>query len=686
LAWTLGLASVLMAAATVAIAASMGRLGEVLGPSVTTAAGLGVMGGLVGSRRPGNAVGWLLLFIALTQGIVEITGAYAALSGGNLPGWEIANWLGTWMWIPGLGTMATFMLLLFPTGHLPSPAWRWLAWVAALALAAVVVGAAASTWSTRADLGGGAGPPPGAPGLIVRTAVLVLAACMLGSVASLFARYQRGTLEERQQLKWILFGTVILVAAICLSFVNSSYPVLLNVLINVLVICFPASVAVGILRYRLFDIDLVIRRTLLYGSLAAGITAVYVAIVVGIGSVIGQGRQLNLPLSILATAVVAVAFQPMRERLQRVANRLVYGKRATPYEVLAEFAQRVSGEYATEEVLPRIARLLVEGTGATGATVWLRVDAELRPAATWPEAPDPPYAPVPVIADELPPIPDVSRAVGVRHQGELLGALTLTTPGLESLSPVEEKLLNDLASQASLVLRNVRLTAELQARLDEITRQAAALRLSRQRIVAAQDAQRRRLERNIHDGAQQHLVALAIKLRLAGTLAQRDPERARILLRELQAETVQAQETLRDLAQGIYPPLLRERGLPAALQAQAEKMDASVVISADGLGRHPIELEAAVYFCCLEALQNIAKYADARRVRVELSADTELRFAVTDDGKGFDVATASKGSGLQNMADRLAALDGGVQVTSRLGHGTRISGRVPLAGTAAPEP
>jgi signal transduction histidine kinase len=305
--------------------------------------------------------------------------------------------------------------------------------------------------------------------------------------------------------------------------------------------------------------------------------------------------------------------------------------------------------------------------------VWLRSGSALRPAATWPNAngATPIEEPVPVTGQLLPELP-AETAVPVRHQGELLGALTVTKRAGESLTPVEEKLLTDLASQAGLVLKNVGLTAELLARLDD-------LRASRQRLVAAQDEERRKLERNLHDGAQQNLVALKVKLGLAEMLAEKDPERARALLAELKDDTDETLETLRDLARGIYPPLLADKGLAAAMEAQARKATLPVAVIADGVRRYPQEVEAAVYFCALEALQNTQKYAEASHATVRLSNRAgALVFEVEDDGKGFDPATARRGAGMTNMADRLDALGGGVEVESSRGAGVLLRGTIPV--------
>jgi signal transduction histidine kinase len=264
-------------------------------------------------------------------------------------------------------------------------------------------------------------------------------------------------------------------------------------------------------------------------------------------------------------------------------------------------------------------------------------------------------------------------AVPVRHQGELLGALSLRKPSAEPLTPSEDKLVRDLAAQAGLVLRNARLTAELVVRLEE-------LQASRQRIVAAGNQARRQLERNIHDGAQQQLVAMAVKLRLANQLAGKDPERSQQLLDDLGGEMVQALDDLRDLARGIYPPLLSDQGLVAALEAQARKAQFPVSVDSGGVRRYPQEVEAAVYFCCLEAMQNAGKYADGAAMTIALDCGDEwLSFEAGDGGPGFDPATVPAGSGLTNMADRVEALGGQLEIASAPGEGTRISARIPVA-------
>ena len=280
------------------------------------------------------------------------------------------------------------------------------------------------------------------------------------------------------------------------------------------------------------------------------------------------------------------------------------------------------------------------------------LDAKLDEVVRGPAAPKP--------TERLP-----EEIVPVRHQGELLGTVSIEKKPGDSLTPTERKLVPDLGSEAGLVRRNVALIADLRA--------------SRQRLVVAQDDERRKLERNLHDGAEQQLVALAVKLRLAEFLAERDPSATKTMLTDLRTETGEALESLRDLARGIYPPQLADKGLAAALESEARKGSVPTEVRSEGIGRYPPDVESAVYFCALEALNNVAKHAGATRAEVRLAqADGELTFEVSDDGDGFDPAQIGYGTGLQAMADRLDAIGGTLKVHSQPGKGAQVTGRVPV--------
>jgi signal transduction histidine kinase len=627
-----------------------------------------IAGFFVLARQPSNRTGWILVAIG-----------YAWV----WPGAEIGEWgmsrgiaagavlaaLSAGMWAPPIVLTATVLLLRFPDGELLSPRWRKVEWFA-IATVMAIVAVIAVYPGDFADLGYPDVRNPLALDVVaiqpVLPAILLcLPVAIVLSAASLILRFRRSRGVERLQIKWLATAGAI-IALIYLVGMLASIPYVsggtepgwLNVLSNVSFVSFgliPIAIGIAVLRYRLYEIDVVINKAIVYGALAAFVTVAYVGIVVGVGRAIGTDR--SLALQIAATVVVAVAFQPLRERLQRFANRLVYGRRATPYQVLSRFAEQVAGTYATDEVGSAIARLLVEGTGAERAEIWLRRDGEPWLEASWPAADG--------NATTIPTSDDRTRVVPVLHRGETLGDLVIRKAANEPVGPGDERLLTDVAGQAGLVLRNVRLIEDLRA--------------SRQRIVAARDAERRKLERDIHDGAQQRLVALAVLYTMASTLARSlDDERAGEI-EALGARAQMALETLRELARGIYPAVLSDRGLVPALESLARKSPMPVEVVAHGVARYGGDLEAAVYFCCLEALHNVAKHASATRavVRLEDTGD-DLRFSVEDDGAGFDVASNEPRPGMQNMQDRLAAIGGSLEVRSRPAEGSVVSGRVPL--------
>jgi signal transduction histidine kinase len=632
-------------------------------------------------RQPSNPVGWLFFWIAGDLAIsIPMTeyGIYAIrVSPGSLPAPGLV--LALAQPTPMFALLGIILVLqLFPDGRPVSRRWRLGVW---LTVAAGAFGAFGSLvtphrivdiWSDMLSHAHTSAQDPlgvaalRAPGQVAKTIGSVLAVTAVLAVVSLFVRRKRADATERAQLRWlalVVFAAVawivVMLPVAAIGGPNGPAGAVFWIVATPLVaLGTPIAVGIAIVRYRLFDVDVVINKTVVYGGLAVFITVVYAAFVIGIGTIVGSHS--NAALSASAAAVVAIAFQPARRRAQRFADRLVYGKRATPYEVLSEFSERMADSYATDDVLPRMAQLLAAATGATSTAVWLLVGDELRPAASAGDALA--LHAVPVRGDAFPEIPG-DLVVQVRHQGETLGALTVAIPANDPLDPARAKLVQDLASQAGLVLRNVRLIEELRA--------------SRQRLVTAQDEERRKIERNLHDGAQQQLVALMVQLRLADSLVGNDPEKEHELLARLRSETNDALENLRDLARGIYPPLLADRGLAAALEAQVRKVTVPVSVDANGVGRYPQEIEAAVYFCCLEALQNVGKYAGASRASIRLLAhDHTLSFEVEDDGGGFDPTTTGFGTGLRGMADRLDAIGGRLEVHSTPGEGTTVTGRI----------
>jgi len=609
-----------------------------------------VVGALIVSRQPANRIGWLFLVSGLLMGVGVTAFEYAIYGDltnpGSLPGTSWALRTSQWgTFIPFL-TYA-FLFLLFPDGRLPSRRWRPVGLLAVLSIG----------WLEANSIA------PGVIPLWPARELTVLA--MLLCASAPVVRYRRSESDERHQIKWFAFAALP-AAALLLPGLFGNLPDASFIPFVIVTGAVPVAAAIGIFKYRLYDIDVIIDKTLVYGGLAAFITAVYVVVVVVLGAFIGVTEVLSL----VATAIVAVAFQPMRHRVQGVARRIVYGDLATPYETLSTFAERLSQAYSIDDVLPNMARILAEGTGASRAEVWVRVGAELRQSASWPPTDGQRAAPVPVHDGRHERIVHASRVeaasreTDVRYQALLLGALVVTKSAYERFTPAEEKLLADLSSQAGLVLSNVALIADLRA--------------SRQRLVSAQDQERRKIERNLHDGAQQQLVALSVKMRLIEGMAGKDPHKVAQLAHEVVMETGEALESLRELAHGIYPPLLAKHGLAAALESQARKAPIPVTVRSDGVARYSQDLEAAIYFCCLEALQNVTKYANASHAWVSLHDDADgMRFEVGDDGDGFDRSAVDFGSGLQGMADRVEALGGTLEVTSTPGRGTSVVGSLP---------
>jgi signal transduction histidine kinase len=698
LAWglaALGLGS-LLAAETLKIGFGL-ALGEDIAlfvPALIGGGAMALVGALIATRTD-NAIGWILLAIPATTGVSLVA---QALYDHGAP--DAAPYAPATYWLSQTPFFASLILLvavfyLFPTGAIASQRWRW-PWRVYVASGIVTIaGFAVQPYEVR-DAGPVVTNPIGIEALggvldvVLAVAGLTLVASSFLAFVSLGTRYRRGSADERQQLRWLFLvgaiGAVLFLVLIATAIVTGDAQtgiaarvadLVMVLLVTDVVVGIPVATGIAIFRYRLYDVDVVISKTIVYGLLAAFIGAVYVAIVVGVSTLISIDVD-SLALSIVATGVVALTFQPAHDRVQRLANRVVYGHRSTPYEVLARFSDRVGNTYATEDVLPRTARVIAEGVNAERATIWLHLADELRPVAGWPSV-DPASAAVPFTGDDLTALPG-EHVAAIRHRGDLLGAIAVEKPRGEPVNPEEMNLVDDLAAQAGLVVSNVRLTADLEARLEVIARQAAELRTSRQRIVAAQDEERRRLERNIHDGAQQHLVALAVKLRLARALVDRDPGRAQAMLAETAGQIDEALDTLHALALGIYPPHLEDEGIALALAARFASSDLPLRFHADGIGRYPLDTEAAIYFCVLEALQNAAKYAEARAIDVTFAErDGALTFDVVDDGVGFELSATRNGTGVHGMRDRLAVLGGDVSLTSAPGRGTIVRGHVPLA-------
>jgi len=426
-------------------------------------------------------------------------------------------------------------------------------------------------------------------------------------------------------------------------------------------------------------------RVLVLTGLAGFVCCSYVVVVLGGGALIGQTTSPSLLLSVAATVIVAVLFSPVQALLDRTANRLLHGAEVTPYEVLSRFAETAGAGYPSDELPSRMSMLLAQGTGGEWAQVWLSVAGRLTLAATWP-AEAPPELTEPVLRPDARDATGAGRrALPVRYAGEQLGVLRVQERPRMALTAVEERLFGGLAAQAGLVLRLAGLSAELESRREQLWQRAQELQASRARLIETQDTERRRLERDIHDGAQQHLVALAVNLRLAQTVAGRSPDRAAVVLAAQAGAARDAIETLSSLSRGIYPRLLSDQGLAAALVAAVSASAIPVTVRADAMARLPAAVEAALYFCCMEAVQNAAKHSRGGLVEVRLTDGDDLcTLVVSDDGVGFERTSTDGGggAGMLNMRDRLDAVSGTLRVSSTPGLGTTVTAVVGMSDPA----
>jgi signal transduction histidine kinase len=517
-------------------------------------------------------------------------------------------------------------------------------------------------------------------------------------------RYLAAAGRDRERMQWIATGTVLAAAtALVVAVLNVlvSWPTAVGAVAAGCAVFLPLGMLAGGLRGLGPYGGRVLVRVASVAGFSVVVAAIYLVIVLGIGTAPqSAGDRQLLGLSMLAAAVAAVGYLPARDRLAATATRLVYGAREAPDEALRTFGSRLTRAIPMDELLLQLAESLRKTMALTSAEVYTGAGEVLERAAA---VPDTGTRSLIVTARERPVVTRAGvsgsawasvwlpalldgrtgaqlRVAPVSHGGELLGLIVVERPAAgDVFTEDDDRVLTELARQVGLAVHNARLDTELQTTLDELRLQAVALRESRARIVASGDAERRRVERNLHDGAQQSLVALAVNLRLARDIVAEDPDGAGELLDQLAIDLKATIQELRDLAHGIYPPLLADSGLEQALRAAANRSPLAASVQAAGAGRYTPEIEAAVYFCCLEALQNAAKHAAGATVTIRVWEESGgLLFSVTDDGPGYDARAARRGHGLTNMADRLGAIGGSVRWQSEPGNGTQVHGSIPL--------
>jgi len=556
----------------------------------------------------------------------------------------------------------------------------------------VSLGVAGYLWSQRPKL-------PYWP--VVVTGALALFA---GAIVST-SRYNRSRGLERQRTQW--FGWSMTVAFTIGVFAGAT-----RLLVNrpskaievaaIAALPIPLALAFGATTKRIGRVDRLLTQTVSVSGLTGVVLAIYILIVLGLGHAPRDAEQRTLLLlSMIGAVIAALLYLPTRDRLTSIANNIVYGERHAPDEVLRTFGSRLSRAIPLDELLLQMAESLRKTLALDLVEVWTGLGSSLERRVC---DPDRPVIHMTIGEKELPVVAragvsgpawikvwlpqliekregSMVRVAPITHQGELLGMIVVERRDPdEAFGEENERVMTELARQVGLALHNAQLDSALQESYQELQKRAEDLRASRMRIVAAGDAERRKLERNLHDGAQQHLVALAVKVKLVKNLVEADPNTAKAMIEELGGDVQEAVQQLRDLAHGIYPPILVDRGLGPALESAVMKAALPTTVVTDGVQRHRQEIEAAVYFCVLEALQNAGKHGgEGATAVVSLKEEPgALLFEVADDGAGFDPKAKALGAGFTNMSDRVGSIGGTLDVSSEPGKGTKISGRIPL--------
>jgi signal transduction histidine kinase len=663
-----------------------GPPGERPGPALAVLTGVlslafPTVGALIAARLPTNPIGWIFCGVGLlyTEQRFSIAYAdYALLENPAFPGGEYVAWFSGLLDFKGPILAGVFVMLLFPDGRLLSRRWRIVAWTAACGAVLTELYDAfypdflathSYVWNPFAVVGlvGGFTPDE----LFIGSAVVgetLLLTSILAALFSLFVRLHRAWGDERQQLKWFLYATVPAVG--CFSFILLSFIIVdfTEVVFGTPFIPFsrsyddvpyiaafallivPVFTYIAILRYHLYDIDMVINRTLVYGALSACVIGIYVLAVVALGALFqAQG---NLGVSLLATGLVAVLFQPIRSRLQRGVNRLMYGERDDPYAVISRLGRRLEATLAPDTVLPTLVETIAQALKLPYVAILLKEGEGFRTTAAYGSPRGEP--------ETLPLV----------YQREELGRLVLSprAPG-EGFSDADRRLLEDLARQAEVAVHAVRLTADLQN--------------SRERLVATREEERRRLRRDLHDGLGAQLAGLNVQAGTLRRLIPRDPDAADEVVVELREELRSAIADIRRLVYDLRPPALDDLGLAEALRRLAERLGSEgkqlrvSVEAPEDLPNLPAAVEVAVYRIVQEALTNVARHARAHSCVVRLAVNEDVALEIVDDGVGIAVGR-SAGVGLSSMHERASELGGSCIVQSVPKGGTQVLVRLPL--------
>jgi signal transduction histidine kinase len=623
--------------------------GDLLANAFVVIAGVSfpLVGALVVARHPRNPIGWLFSLVGLSEGLALFAGEYARRAlitdPGSLPAGDAMAWLASWIWLPGFAIIVTLAPLLFPDGRPLSRRWRAVAWLAVVALVAMVI-ASLLLWPYRGPrLLDGEITEARLANTVGTAAFVVLAATAPAALLSLILRFRRSRGVERQQLKWFVYGGVLTVLLILIAQIVEFDEVLHLLAIPLL----PACAGIAILRYRLYDIDLVINRSFVYGTLTALVFGTYAGAVALFDRL---ARSTGLGASLVIALLVAVLFQPVRERIQRGVNHLMYGLRDDPYAAISRLGQQLEAATRSHDVLPGVVATIAQALRLPYAAIEVSEDGRFVQVAC---------QGVPVGAFETLPL---------SYQGEIVGNLVVSARSrAEALSATDRRVLEDLARPVGVAVHAAHLTSDLQR--------------SRARLVAAREEERRRLRRDLHDGLGPTLAGVALEVEAARNLLRQDPSATEARLGDLAAKIQAAITEIRRLVDGLRPPALDELGLDQAIREQVMRfgsLSVSVEISGRVAGL-PAAVEVAAYRIVLEAVTNAARHSGAARCTVRLRRNHTLDIAVLDDGRGLPERIQA-GVGLGSMRERAEELGGTFGVERVPSGGTRAWARLPLEG------
>lgn len=631
-----------------------------------------VVGALVASRHPRNPIGWMFCTIGFFSALNMLSSGYAlyselSLKSDSLPGANLARWLTFWIWIPNILFPITFLLLLFPDGKLLSARWRSIALAAGFGLVGIT-GSIAFHPGPLENMGFiGSNPYGISGGETVINALLTLAVPLLligvfGSIASIIVRFRRAVGIERMQLRWLAVAGVLVIVGNILGGIfwwlwgdNPIAQELSIVITDITIVNIVIATGVAILRYRLWDIHIIVNRTLVFGSLTAIVIGIYVIIVGSLGMLLQTGG--SLPISLLGTGIIAVLFQPLRERLQRSVNRLMYGERDDPYAVLGRLSAQLEVVAASQSVLPTLVETVAEALKLPYVAISLKEGNQFATVAEYNRSS------VAVSQDK-----DDLKILPLIYQLETIGQLLLVPRASgETFSQTDLRLLETIARQAGVAAYNVRLTQDLQH--------------SRERLVTTREEERRRLRRDLHDGLGPVLATIAVGMDAIRNLAD-NPEATRTLATEIKAQAQAALEDIRRIAYDLRPPILDEFGLIGALKHYIESINQSNELQitfehSKPLSNLPAAIEVAVYRIALEALTNVQRHAQASKCLVRVWADRDISLEIADDGRGIAQSNHA-GVGLHAMRERAAELGGMCTIQSRQSGGTAVLVQLPL--------